>query len=52
VRFYETAKELCSDPEISWVFIGSWNKFHKEQVIEAFKGNKHVFCEKPLATTI
>lgn len=46
---YET---ILENPDIDWVMIGSWNCFHAEQAIAAFKAGKHVFCEKPLATTL
>lgn len=51
-RVYSDYKELANDPDLDWVFIGSWNCFHKEQAIEALQAGKHVFCEKPLATTL
>ena len=41
---------LASDCE--WVMIASWNCFHAEQSIAAFEAGKHVFCQKPLATTL
>ena len=43
---------LVSDPEVDWVFIGSWNCHHARQAILALKAGKNVFCEKPLATTL
>lgn len=47
----ESYEEILQNPEIDWVMIGSWNCCHAEQSIAAFKAGKHVFCEKPLATT-
>lgn len=47
----ESWQELVALPELDWVFVGSWNCAHAEQVIGAFTAGKHVFCEKPLATT-
>jgi len=49
---YEDYRELVHDPRIDWVVVGSWNCFHREQVIAALMAGKHVFCEKPLATTL
>lgn len=43
---------IYADPSVDWVFIGSPNRFHAEQVTRAFDGGKHVFCEKPLATDL
>jgi len=42
---------LIADSAVDWVFIGSWNHVHARQIIAAFEAGKHVFCEKPLATT-
>lgn len=39
------------DGDCEWVMIASWNVFHAEQSIAAFRAGKHVFCQKPLATT-
>ena len=51
-RAYASYQELVADPEIDWVGIGSWNSQHREHVVAALKAGKHVFCEKPLATTL
>ncbi len=49
---YPTLQDLLNDGQLDWVFIGSPNVFHKEQIIAAFRAGKHVFSEKPLATSI
>jgi predicted dehydrogenase len=49
---YGTYQELLEDPTISWVMIASWNSFHCEQAVAAFKAGKHVFCQKPLGITL
>lgn len=45
-------QSLVNDPAIDWVMIGSWNCFHREHAVAAFRAGKHVFCEKPLATNL
>jgi len=47
----EDYRDLVKDPAIDWVLIGSWNCYHREHAIAALEAGKHVFCEKPLATT-
>jgi len=49
---YESDEALIADPQLDWVFIGSPNCSHARQAILALNAGKHVFCEKPLATTI
>jgi predicted dehydrogenase len=51
-RVHEDYRNLLEDPAVDWVMIGSWNCFHAEHAIAAFKAGKHVFCEKPLALTV
>jgi predicted dehydrogenase len=49
---YEHAAQLCDSAELDWVMVGSWNCFHREHATLALDAKKHVFCEKPLATTL
>ena len=46
------AEEAINFPGVSWVMVFSPNALHKEHILAAFKAGKHVFSEKPLATTI
>lgn len=43
--------KIVSNPDIDAVWIVSPNSFHGPQSIAAMKAGKHVFCEKPAATT-
>jgi len=38
--------------DVDWAMIFSPNAFHREHILCGFNAGKHVFCEKPLATTI
>lgn len=51
-KVYQSASDLVSDPEIEWVFIGSPNYEHRNHAVSALHAGKHVFCEKPLATSL
>jgi len=51
-RVYGDHNELVRDPAVEWVAVGSWNSLHAEHAIAALRAGKHVFCEKPLATTL
>ncbi len=47
-----TQEALLKDDSIDWVFIGSPNRYHPEQIIAALKAGKNVFCEKPLGVDL
>lgn len=44
--------EILNDPAVNAVVILTRHNHHARQVLTALKNNKHVFCEKPLATTL
>jgi 1,5-anhydro-D-fructose reductase (1,5-anhydro-D-mannitol-forming) len=44
--------ELFADPELQIVYIATPNSLHASQVIAAAAAGKHVFCDKPLATSV
>ena len=52
VDTYLDFNDLLARDDIDWVLIGSKNYLHAGHCIKAFEAGKHVFCEKPLATTI
>lgn len=45
-------QDAVSTPGVDWVMVFSPNAFHKEHILAGFKAGKHVFAEKPLATSI
>src|SRR5215217_7854728 len=49
---YETAEEMCADPDVEVVWISSPNRFHAEHAITAAKAGKHIVVEKPMALSM
>ena len=45
-------KELVQDSSIDVINITSPNAFHTEMALAAIKAGKHVYCEKPLSTSV
>lgn len=59
VQWHSPGAEICPDyasairaTGVDWVLVFSPNAHHCEQVVAGFEAGKHVFAEKPLATTI
>ena len=48
----DSVAAAVSHPMVKWVIVTSKNYLHKDYCIAALEAGKHVFCEKPLATTI
>lgn len=50
-RCYENYIELLEDPDIQAVVVCTPPYLHGEMALMSIENNKHVLCEKPLATT-
>ena len=48
----KTYQEAIETEGVQWVMVFSPNAHHKEQVVHAFSCGRHVFSEKPLATSL
>jgi phthalate 4,5-cis-dihydrodiol dehydrogenase len=51
-RVYESAEQLCADPEVAAVWIATPNRFHAPHTILAAQHGKHVVVEKPMAISL
>jgi predicted dehydrogenase len=51
-RTYSNYEDLLSDPAIEAVVIATPHFLHHPQTLAALRAGKHVFVEKPIATTI
>jgi inositol 2-dehydrogenase len=51
-RFTDNAMDVITDPEVDAVWICSPSQYHAEQIKACAANNKHVFCEKPIATDL
>jgi 1,5-anhydro-D-fructose reductase (1,5-anhydro-D-mannitol-forming) len=49
---YNDLGALLRDPRVDAVFIASPNAIHAQQALQAAQAGKHVFSEKPMATTL
>jgi predicted dehydrogenase len=45
-------RTLVGDPEVDVVSITAPNQFHPDMAIAALEAGKHVWCEKPMATSL
>ncbi len=51
-RLYRDSDDLLDDPDVEAVIIATPNHTHRPIAERAFAAGKHVFTEKPMATTI
>lgn len=49
---YDSLEEACNDPKVDGLIISTPNYTHIDVVRVAAKSGKHIFLEKPMATTI
>ena len=49
---YGTVAELCADPVVDAVYLGTPHQFHAEHVVAAAAHRKHILVEKPMALTL
>jgi predicted dehydrogenase len=52
VRMFDDYRKLLEVDELDAIVISTPNHLHKQMAVDAFAAGKHVFCEKPLATTL
>lgn len=48
---YTSYEEMLRNPDVTVVAIHTPNSLHAEQAIAAARAGKHVFCDKPMATS-
>merc|ERR1719353_1786819 len=51
-KFTSDALEVINDPDVEAVWICSPSQFHADQIKACAAAGKHVFCEKPIATSV
>lgn len=51
-RVYASVEELCGDPNVDAVYVGTPNRFHAPHAILAMNRGKHVIVEKPMGITL
>lgn len=49
VKLYTDYRELCQDPDVDAIFVGTPNQWHVPVALEAVRSGKHVMVTKPLA---
>jgi myo-inositol 2-dehydrogenase/D-chiro-inositol 1-dehydrogenase len=52
LQIYDSLETICNDPEVDGLIISTPNYTHLDVLQVAIKSGKHIFLEKPMATTI
>jgi phthalate 4,5-cis-dihydrodiol dehydrogenase len=51
-RAYSDIEQLCADPAIDVVYIGTPHHLHRDHAMRAAEAGKHIIIEKPLGLTL
>jgi phthalate 4,5-cis-dihydrodiol dehydrogenase len=51
-RVYADIEQLCADPAVDVVYIGTPHHLHRDHAIRAAEAGKHIIIEKPLGLTL
>jgi len=51
-KVYAEATQLIADPDIDAVVVATLRALHPKLIIDAARAGKHIFCEKPLGSTL
>lgn len=49
---YRSYRALAQADDVDWVCVGSWNCHHRKHIVAGLEAGKHVFTEKPMATSL
>jgi predicted dehydrogenase len=52
LQIYDSLEAACSDPDVDGLIISTPNYTHLDVLKVAVKSGKHIFLEKPMATTV
>ncbi|NML29667.1 Gfo/Idh/MocA family oxidoreductase [Paraburkholderia antibiotica] len=51
-RLYADYAALLADPQVDAVWLVTPSSLHAQQIVDALRAGKHVFCEKPLSLDV
>ncbi|WP_429475626.1 Gfo/Idh/MocA family oxidoreductase [Paraburkholderia atlantica] len=51
-RLYADYADLLADPQLDAVWLVTPSSLHAQQIVDALRAGKHVFCEKPLSLDV
>ncbi|MCC8405197.1 Gfo/Idh/MocA family oxidoreductase [Paraburkholderia sp. MMS20-SJTN17] len=51
-RLYADYADLLADPHVDAVWLVTPSSLHAQQIVDALRAGKHVFCEKPLSLDV
>ncbi|HEX3381899.1 MAG TPA: Gfo/Idh/MocA family oxidoreductase [Paraburkholderia sp.] len=51
-RLYADYADLLADPQVDAVWLVTPSSLHAQQIVDALRAGKHLFCEKPLSLEV